>query len=130
MSSLTSIRPLISSSITAQNNSREWCTSGDLFLLYCLLYKRLCALAHGLAQYFPSAYHRQEHGLLYNDTYVTVIALSFGFHPESDLILRPTIQMKRLGMNTLSRMKIIKKYPLGGKLFKGASAGSSCRSCC
>ncbi|MFS7968677.1 hypothetical protein Hanom_Chr09g00800411 [Helianthus anomalus] len=62
--------------------SREWCTSGDLFSLYCLLYKRSCALAHGLAQYSAFAYHRQECGLLYGGAYVTVIALSFGYHPE------------------------------------------------
>ncbi|MFS7925983.1 hypothetical protein Hanom_Chr04g00291561 [Helianthus anomalus] len=51
---------LISSSITARNKNWEWCTSGDLFFLYCLLYKRPCALAHGLAQYFASAYHRKS----------------------------------------------------------------------
>ncbi|MFS7939449.1 hypothetical protein Hanom_Chr05g00451861 [Helianthus anomalus] len=47
---------MISSSITARNKSREWCTSGDLFFLYCLLCKRPCALAYGLAQYFASAH--------------------------------------------------------------------------
>ncbi|MFS7982104.1 hypothetical protein Hanom_Chr10g00958811 [Helianthus anomalus] len=49
---------LIASSITARGKSRQWFTSGDLFLLYCLLYKRPCALAHGLAQYFAYVYHR------------------------------------------------------------------------
>ncbi|MFS7986801.1 hypothetical protein Hanom_Chr11g01014501 [Helianthus anomalus] len=37
----------ISFSMTTRGKSREWCTSVDLFFLYCLLYKRLCALAHG-----------------------------------------------------------------------------------
>ncbi|KAJ0681918.1 hypothetical protein HanPI659440_Chr16g0641541 [Helianthus annuus] len=58
---------LISSSITAYGKSREWCMSGYLFLFYCLLYKRLCALAHGLVQYFAFAHHRQEHIKLYGD---------------------------------------------------------------
>ncbi|MFS7967516.1 hypothetical protein Hanom_Chr09g00786621 [Helianthus anomalus] len=72
---------MISTSIIARNKSREWCTSSDLFFLYCLLYKRLCALAHVLAQYFASANRRQECAKLYGSTYVTRIALLLGYHP-------------------------------------------------
>ncbi|MFS7893584.1 hypothetical protein Hanom_Chr00s000993g01671101 [Helianthus anomalus] len=55
------------------------------------MYKRPCALAHGLAQYFASAYHRLERGLLYGSAYVTVIVMSFGYHLEIDPFLRPAI---------------------------------------
>ncbi|XP_035838170.1 uncharacterized protein LOC118485808 [Helianthus annuus] len=46
------LHKMISTSITARNKSREWCTSGDLFFLYCLLYKRPCALAYGFGSVF------------------------------------------------------------------------------
>ncbi|MFS7931600.1 hypothetical protein Hanom_Chr04g00357841 [Helianthus anomalus] len=109
---------MISISITARNKSREWCTNGDLFFLYCLLYKRLCALAHGLAEYFASAHHRQERGLLYGGAYVTRIALSLGYHPKNDRDrVGPTIQPKRMGMNKISGMHVTKKFPCG-KRFK------------
>ncbi|MFS7950132.1 hypothetical protein Hanom_Chr07g00579781 [Helianthus anomalus] len=49
---------LISTSIAARDHRREWCTSTDVFFFYRLLYKRPCAPAHGLAQYFASAHHR------------------------------------------------------------------------
>ncbi|MFS7978287.1 hypothetical protein Hanom_Chr10g00913751 [Helianthus anomalus] len=55
------LRRPTSTSTTARGKSREWCTSGDLFFFYYLLYKRLCAPAHGLVQYFSSAHHRQDH---------------------------------------------------------------------
>ncbi|MFS7938045.1 hypothetical protein Hanom_Chr05g00434861 [Helianthus anomalus] len=110
---------IISTFITARNKSREWCTSGDLFFLYCLLYKRSCDLAHELAQYFTSAHHQQEHKLLYGGSYVTVITLSFSYHPETDPYVGPAIQPKRMGMNTLSGMHITKRFPCG-KRFKGA----------
>ncbi|MFS8019752.1 hypothetical protein Hanom_Chr15g01407381 [Helianthus anomalus] len=84
------------------------------------MYKRSCTLAHGLAQYFAFAYHRQERGLLYGGAYVTVIALSFGYHPETNLLLRPTIHPKRIGMLSLSGMKIVKRFPPDNrKRFKG-----------
>ncbi|MFS7935969.1 hypothetical protein Hanom_Chr05g00409821 [Helianthus anomalus] len=89
---------MLSTSVTARNKSREWCTSSDLFFLYCLFYKRPCALAHGLAQYFASAHHQQERGKLYGGAYVTSIALSLGYHPENDYpLLGPVIQPKRMG---------------------------------
>ncbi|KAJ0865498.1 hypothetical protein HanRHA438_Chr12g0541171 [Helianthus annuus] len=111
---------MISTSITARNKSREWCTSGDLFFLYCLLYKRPCALAYGLAQYFASAHHRQECELLYGGAYVTRIALSLGYHPENDHDrVGPAIQPKRMGMNTILGMHVTKKFSCG-KRFKNA----------
>ncbi|MFS7918380.1 hypothetical protein Hanom_Chr03g00200331 [Helianthus anomalus] len=85
------------------------------------MYKRSCALAHGLAQYFTSAYHRQEHGLLYGGDYITVISLSFGYHPQSDPLLCPAIQPKMIGINSLYGMKIIKRFPPDNvECFKGA----------
>ncbi|KAJ0821388.1 hypothetical protein HanPSC8_Chr16g0719611 [Helianthus annuus] len=111
------LHKMISTSITARNKSREWCTSGDLFFLYCLLYKRPCALAYGLAQYFASAHHRHERGLLYGGVYVTRIALSLGYHPENDRDrVGPAKQPKRLRMNTLSGMHVTKDFPCGKRL--------------
>ncbi|KAF5761333.1 hypothetical protein HanXRQr2_Chr16g0763881 [Helianthus annuus] len=49
------LQHLLATSISARGYSREWCTTTDLFFLYCLLYRRPCALAHGLAQYYASA---------------------------------------------------------------------------
>ncbi|KAJ0736213.1 hypothetical protein HanPI659440_Chr11g0441021 [Helianthus annuus] len=48
---------LLATSISARGYSRECCTTTDLFFLYCLLYRRSCALAHGLSQYYTSAHH-------------------------------------------------------------------------
>ncbi|KAJ0921580.1 hypothetical protein HanPSC8_Chr05g0193171 [Helianthus annuus] len=90
-----------------------------MFFLYCLLYKRLYTLAHGLAQYFASAHHRQERRLLYGGANVTMIALSLGYHPETDPRVGKAIQLNRMGMNTLSRMHVTKNFQCG-KLFKGA----------
>ncbi|MFS7990611.1 hypothetical protein Hanom_Chr11g01060871 [Helianthus anomalus] len=46
--------------------------------------------------------------------------MSFGYHPEIDPLLRPTIQPKRTGMLSLSGMKIVKKFPPDNhKNFKG-----------
>ncbi|MFS7946696.1 hypothetical protein Hanom_Chr06g00539331 [Helianthus anomalus] len=84
----------------AHDHSRKWCTSTDLFLFYCLLYRRLCTLAHGLAQYFASAHHRQERGFLYGDAYMTVIARSLGHLPEADLHLLPAIEPTRMVFQT------------------------------
>ncbi|MFS8009598.1 hypothetical protein Hanom_Chr14g01286831 [Helianthus anomalus] len=75
----------ISSSIPARGKSKEWCMGGDLLFFYCLLYKRSCTLAHGLAQYFTSTHHQQGFRQLYDNTYVNVIAQSFGYHPSGDL---------------------------------------------
>ncbi|MFS7980737.1 hypothetical protein Hanom_Chr10g00942801 [Helianthus anomalus] len=52
------IQRMLSASITAHGHSREWCTSTDLVFFYYLLYRRSCAFAHGLAQYFVSAHHQ------------------------------------------------------------------------
>ncbi|MFS7990617.1 hypothetical protein Hanom_Chr11g01060941 [Helianthus anomalus] len=46
--------------------------------------------------------------------------MSFGYHPEVDPLLRPTIQPKRIGMLLLSGTKIVKKFPPDiHKRFKG-----------
>ncbi|MFS7928159.1 hypothetical protein Hanom_Chr04g00317561 [Helianthus anomalus] len=79
----------LSSSITARGHNREWCTSVDVFFFYCLLYRRPCALAHGVAPYFASAHHRQERGFLYGGAYVTIIACSLGHLLEADPKLLP-----------------------------------------
>ncbi|MFS7983510.1 hypothetical protein Hanom_Chr11g00975331 [Helianthus anomalus] len=105
------LRRLVASSITACGKSREWCTSRDLFFFYWLLYKRSCALAHRLAQYFTSACHRQENEKLYDGACFTVIARTFGYHMDGDPQLLPVKEPKRLGM------KIIKKFPVLGKRF-------------
>ncbi|MFS7976867.1 hypothetical protein Hanom_Chr10g00897381 [Helianthus anomalus] len=77
---------MLSTSITACGHSREW---------------RSCALAHGLAQYFASAQHWQEHGFLYGGAYVTVIARSLGHLAEVDPQLLPPIAPTRMGFQTL-----------------------------
>ncbi|MFS8026115.1 hypothetical protein Hanom_Chr16g01483151 [Helianthus anomalus] len=74
-------RYLISTSMAAHGHSCLWCTSTDVFFFYCLLYRRSCALAYGLAQYFASSNHRKERGFLYGNAYVTVIARSLGHLP-------------------------------------------------
>ncbi|KAL8192180.1 hypothetical protein R6Q57_028042 [Mikania cordata] len=55
----------IASSVTGRGMSQEWCTSQDLYFLYCLLSRRPCNLARCLAGYFSTYYHRQERGLIY-----------------------------------------------------------------
>ncbi|MFS8009595.1 hypothetical protein Hanom_Chr14g01286801 [Helianthus anomalus] len=108
---------LISSSITARGKSREWCMGGDLLFVYCLLYKRSCALAHDLAQYFTSAHHQQGRRQLYGNTYVNVIARSFGYHPSGDLHLLPAIRPRRLGRSSTWGMKVLMKFPVLGTRF-------------
>ncbi|KAM0055397.1 hypothetical protein Hdeb2414_s0006g00205591 [Helianthus debilis subsp. tardiflorus] len=114
---------LLATSISACGYSREWCTTTDLFFLYCLLYRRPCALAHGLAQYFASGHHRQERGFLYGGAYVTVIARSFGLVPHQDPHLRtPAIMPTRMGMQSLWGMRVIKRFPVGPR-FKNPNGG-------
>ncbi|KAM0048893.1 putative FHY3/FAR1 family protein [Helianthus debilis subsp. tardiflorus] len=114
---------LLATSISARGYSREWCTTTDLFFLYCLLYRRPCALAHGLAQYFASGHHRQERGFLYGGAYVTVIARSFGLVPHQDPHLRtPAIMPTRMGMQSLWGMRVIKRFPVGPR-FKNPNGG-------
>ncbi|KAL8242011.1 hypothetical protein R6Q59_012313 [Mikania micrantha] len=48
----------IASSNTGRGMSQEWCTSQDLFFLYCILSGRPCNLARCLAEYFSTYYHR------------------------------------------------------------------------
>ncbi|KAL8250910.1 hypothetical protein R6Q59_034603 [Mikania micrantha] len=55
----------IASSIIGRARSLEWCTSQDLFYLYCLLSGRPCHLARCLAEYFSTYYHWQERGKIY-----------------------------------------------------------------
>ncbi|MFS7934911.1 hypothetical protein Hanom_Chr05g00397221 [Helianthus anomalus] len=74
---------IVSTSIKARDHIREWFMTTEVFLFYCLLYRRSCALAHGLAQYFASAHHRYERGFLYGGAYVTVIARSLGHLSEA-----------------------------------------------
>ncbi|KAM0071752.1 hypothetical protein Hdeb2414_s0001g00028831 [Helianthus debilis subsp. tardiflorus] len=88
---------MLSTSITARGHSCEWCTSTDVFFFYCLLYRRQCALAHDLSQYFASAQHRQERRFLYGGAYVTVIARSLGRLSEADPQLLPPITSPHRG---------------------------------
>ncbi|KAM0012949.1 hypothetical protein Hdeb2414_s0046g00746731 [Helianthus debilis subsp. tardiflorus] len=114
---------LLATSISARGYSREWCTTTDLFFLYCLLYRRSCALAHGLAQYYASARHRQERGFLYGGAYVTVIACSLGLVPHQDPHLRtPAVMPTRMGFQTLWGMKVIKRFAVGPQ-FKNRNGG-------
>ncbi|KAJ0871065.1 hypothetical protein HanRHA438_Chr11g0507911 [Helianthus annuus] len=114
---------LLATSISACGYSREWCTTTDLFFLYCLLYRRPCALAHGLAQYFASGHHRQERGFLYGGAYVTVIARSLGLVPQQDPHLRtPAIMPTRMGMQSLWGMRVIRRFPVGPR-FKNRDGG-------
>ncbi|XP_035837093.1 uncharacterized protein LOC118485003 [Helianthus annuus] len=43
------LHKLIATSITPREQSREWCTQGDLFHLYCLIWGEWCALHRCLA---------------------------------------------------------------------------------
>ncbi|KAJ0696084.1 hypothetical protein HanLR1_Chr10g0352921 [Helianthus annuus] len=109
---------MISTSITARGHNREWCTSIDVFFFYCLLYRRSCALAHGLAQYFTSAHHWQERRILHGGTYVTVIAHSLGHLTEVDPQLLPPIAPTRMSFQTLRGMKLNKRFDVLGERFK------------
>ncbi|KAL8218820.1 hypothetical protein R6Q57_022193 [Mikania cordata] len=62
---------VIASSITGRGMSQEWCTSQDLFFLYCILSGRLCNVARCLTEYFSTYCHRQERGLIFDGVYVT-----------------------------------------------------------
>ncbi|MFS7947915.1 hypothetical protein Hanom_Chr06g00553761 [Helianthus anomalus] len=114
----TYLHRILSTSITARGHSREWCTSNDHLFFYYLLYMRPCALAHGLAQYFAFAHHRQERRFLYGGAYVTVIARSLGLLSEADPHLLPTIEPTRMGFQMLRGMKLIKRFDLLGERFK------------
>ncbi|KAM0064476.1 hypothetical protein Hdeb2414_s0003g00103391 [Helianthus debilis subsp. tardiflorus] len=114
---------LLATSISARGYSREWCTTTDLFFLYCLLYRRPCALAHGLAQYYASTHHRQERRFLYGGSYVTVIARSLGLVPHQDPHLRtPAVMPTRMGFQTLWGTKVIKRFAVGPR-FKNREGG-------
>ncbi|KAJ0942032.1 hypothetical protein HanPSC8_Chr03g0087101 [Helianthus annuus] len=105
---------MFATSIAGHGYSREWCTSTDLFFLYCLLYRRPCALAHGLAQYYASAHHRQERGFLYGGAYATVIARSLGIVPDQDPHLRtPPVMPTRMGFPSLWGMSLIRRFVVG-----------------
>ena len=108
----------IATSIAPRTKSREWCTSQDLFFLYCLLYRRPCALARSLAQFFASAFHRQERGLIYGGTYITIIARSLGYNPEQDALLSDPIEPSRLDRKTLQGMRMVRKFPGVGLRFR------------
>ncbi|KAL8218159.1 hypothetical protein R6Q57_021532 [Mikania cordata] len=56
---------VIASSITGRGMSQEWCTSQDIFYLYCILSGRPCNVARCLAEYFSTYYHHQERGLIF-----------------------------------------------------------------
>ncbi|KAL8205502.1 hypothetical protein R6Q57_009053 [Mikania cordata] len=45
---------VIASSITGRGMSQEWCTSQDLFFLYCILSRRPCNVARCLTEYFST----------------------------------------------------------------------------
>ncbi|KAJ0940349.1 hypothetical protein HanRHA438_Chr02g0082341 [Helianthus annuus] len=59
------LHKLIATSIAPREQSREWCTQGDLFYLYCLIWGERCALHRCLAQWFATAFHRQDRPVLY-----------------------------------------------------------------
>ncbi|MFS8022273.1 hypothetical protein Hanom_Chr16g01437531 [Helianthus anomalus] len=101
---------MLSTSITARGHSREWCMSTDLVFFY----RRPCALAHSLAQYFAAAHHRQEHEFLYGRAYLIVIARSLCHLPEADTQLRSAIAPMRMGFMTLWGMKLIKRFDVIG----------------
>ncbi|KAJ0629019.1 hypothetical protein HanHA300_Chr00c0666g0798881 [Helianthus annuus] len=73
----------------------------DLFFFYYLLYKRSCAFAHGLVQYFSFAHHRHDHRQMYSGVYVTVIAHLFCYSLTGDPHLWPTIEPSRLNRSSM-----------------------------
>ncbi|KAM0049658.1 hypothetical protein Hdeb2414_s0008g00288461 [Helianthus debilis subsp. tardiflorus] len=74
--------------------------------LYYLLRPQPCALVACLAEYFATAYHRQQRGRLHGGSYVTAIARSIGIVPESDPLLSPTILSTTLGRASVSSMRL------------------------
>ncbi|KAJ0820744.1 hypothetical protein HanPSC8_Chr16g0711651 [Helianthus annuus] len=114
---------MLATSIAARGYNREWCTSTDLFFFYCLLYRRPCTLAYGLAQYYASTHHRQERGFLYGGSYVTVIARSLGLvlHQDPHLQTLP-VMPTRMGFQSLWGMKLLKRFPVGPR-FKNRDGG-------
>ncbi|KAD3337403.1 hypothetical protein E3N88_32923 [Mikania micrantha] len=103
--------------------SQEWCTSQDLFFLYCLLSGRPCNLAQCLAEYFSTYYHRQERGLIYEGVYVTRIARFnrlIDLEPAGMEAFHPV----HLDRRTVQGMRIVQKFPQLGLRFsleKGVS---------
>lgn len=110
---------LIATSIAPRKESRDRVTTTDLFYLYCLLTGRPCALATCLAQFYGSAYHRQEWGLLYGGSYITSIArhLTDGA-VDDDPLCGPIIEPTRLGRSTLFGMHIVREFPGVGLRFR------------
>ncbi|KAD3068671.1 hypothetical protein E3N88_36551 [Mikania micrantha] len=102
----------IASSVTGRGMSQEWCTSQDLFFLYCILSGRPCNLARCLAEYFSTYYHRQERGLIFGGVYVTRIARFNGLidmEPAGMEAFHPV----RLDRRTVLGMRIAQTFPRG-----------------
>ncbi|KAD4179277.1 hypothetical protein E3N88_27868 [Mikania micrantha] len=100
----------IASSVTGRGMSQEWCTSQDLFFLYCILSGRPCNLARCLAEYFSTYYHRQERGLIFGGVYVTRIARFNGLidmEPAGMEAFHPV----RLDRRTMLGMRIAQTFP-------------------
>ncbi|KAD2804253.1 hypothetical protein E3N88_37630 [Mikania micrantha] len=96
--------------------SQEWCTSQDLFFLYCILSGRPCNLARCLAEYFSTYYHRQERGLIFGGVYVTRIARFNGLidmEPAGMEAFHPV----RLDRRTVLGMHIAQTFPRVGLRF-------------
>ena len=110
----------IATSIAPRFQSREWCNKSDLFYLYCLLRRQPCALHLCLAQWFNSAHHRQERGILYGGAYITMIAHRLGYAPDLDPRCGPPIPSTPLGRTTLIGMRVTFRFQQIGLRFRDA----------
>ncbi|MFS7936293.1 hypothetical protein Hanom_Chr05g00413861 [Helianthus anomalus] len=97
---------IIGSLIVPWYHSRDKVNMGDIFFLYSLLRPHPCALVAGLAEYFATAYRRQEHDRLFGGSYVTAIVRSLGIVPESDPLLSPAIPSTRLCRALISSIRL------------------------
>ncbi|KAL8211551.1 hypothetical protein R6Q57_005988 [Mikania cordata] len=100
----------IVSSVTGRGMSQEWCTSQDLFYLYCLLSGRPCNLVRCLAEYFSTYYHRQERRLIYGGVYVTRIVRFYGLI-DLEPVGMEAFHPVRLYRRTVQGMRIVQKFP-------------------
>ncbi|KAD5803259.1 hypothetical protein E3N88_14619 [Mikania micrantha] len=106
----------LNANLKGRGMSQEWCTSQDLFFLYCLLSGRPCHLAQCLAEYFSTYYHRQERGLIFGGVYVTRIAR---FHGLIDIepAYMEVVYPVRLDSRTMHGMHIVQRFPHLGLRF-------------
>ena len=100
---------LIAWSMAPRYRGREHVTSGDLFFLYCLIWRsQPCHLGYCMAQFFQSAVTRRETGYMYGGSYITALADGLGL-PLDDALLGDDVPSIPSGMHSIRAMGVTGK---------------------